>query len=323
MASQTNGHTSHSHRVPSAGIYVPAVTLFDPKTDKLCLDDQAKYYRYLASTGLAGLVILGTNAETFLLTREERKTLLKVARESVPAGYPIIAGVGGHSTAQVLEYIADAHEAGADHVLVLPAAYFGQQTSPTVVMNFFAQIAETSSLPIILYNFPAVTNGIDLDSATITALANAHPNIVGVKLTCASVGKISRLSATFSPSRFAIFGGQSDFLVGGLASGSQGCIAAFGNIFPKTLVRMFELWQEGKGKEALELQQKAALAEGWTKAGIASTKYAASVFTAPKAGIENAEPLFRPRRPYEEVADGVKKGIKEAMRELDEFEQSL
>ena len=107
----------HSHRVPEAGIYVPAVTLFDPDTDKLCLDDQAKYYAYLASTGLKGLVILGTNAETFMLTREERATLLKLARQSVPEGFPIIAGVGGHSTAQVLEFIADAHAAGADYAL--------------------------------------------------------------------------------------------------------------------------------------------------------------------------------------------------------------
>jgi 4-hydroxy-2-oxoglutarate aldolase len=105
---------------PPAGIYVPAVTFFDPQTDKLLPEQQAQYYKYLASTGLTGLVILGTNAETFLLTREERATLLKIARQSVPEGYPIIAGVGGHSTAQVLEYIADAHAAGADYLLILP-----------------------------------------------------------------------------------------------------------------------------------------------------------------------------------------------------------
>lgn len=112
--------TPHSHKVPEAGVYVPAVTLFDPDTDRLCLEEQAKYYTYLASTGLRGLVILGTNAETFLLTRDERATLLKLAKQSVPQGYPIIAGVGGHSTAQVLEYIADAYAAGVDYALVLP-----------------------------------------------------------------------------------------------------------------------------------------------------------------------------------------------------------
>lgn len=116
--------TPHSFPVPEAGIYVPAVTLFDPETDKLCLEEQAKYYAYLASTGLKGLVILGTNAETFMLTREERATLLKLARQSVPAGFPIIAGVSGHSTAQVLEFIADARAAGADYALGMVSLSF-------------------------------------------------------------------------------------------------------------------------------------------------------------------------------------------------------
>lgn len=122
---------------------------------------------------------------------------------------------------------------------VLPCAYFGKQTTPKVVENFYNQVAQVSPLPIIIYNFPAVCNGLDLDSDLMTSIAQKNPNIVGVKLTCASVGKIARLAATFSSSRFAVLGGQSDFLVGGLASGSAGCIAAFCNIFPKTVVKIF------------------------------------------------------------------------------------
>lgn len=297
--------------------------MFDPETDKLCLDEQAKYYSYLASAGLRGLVILGTNAETFLLTRDERAALVKLARQSLPAGYPIIAGVGGHSTAQVLEYIADAHTAGADFVLVLPCAYFGKQTTPKVVENFYDQVAQASPLPIIIYNFPAVCNGLDLDSEIMTALAQRHANIVGVKLTCGSVGKITRLAATFAPSRFAVFGGQSDFLIGGLAAGSAGCIAAFGNVFPKTVVKIFDLWKMGKHDQALALHKMAAHAESPTKAGIANTKYAAAIYTAPRAGIAGAEALFRPRRPYEEPTEAVKAQIREAMNALYEVEKTL
>lgn len=313
----------HSHPVPEAGVYAPAVTLFDPDTDKLCLEEQAKYYTYLASTGLKGLVILGTNAETFLLTRDERTTLLKLARQSVPADYPIIAGVGGHSTAQVLEYIADAHAAGANFALVLPCAYFGKQTTPKVIENFYDQVAQVSPLPIIIYNFPAVCNGLDLDSDVMTTLAQRHANIVGTKLTCGSVGKITRLAATFTPSRFAVFGGQSDFLIGGLAAGSAGCIAAFGNIFPKTIVKIFDLWKMGKHDQALALHKLAAHAESPTKAGIANTKYAASLYTAPRAGIANAEPLFKPRRPYEEPTAATKTKIREAMDPLWKVETTL
>jgi len=324
--SQTQAATSttHSVSVPSPGVYCPAVTFFDPSTDTLCPTQQAQYYGYLSRSGLTGLVILGTNAETFLLTREERATLLRLARQSVPENYPIIAGVGGHSTAQVLEFIADAHAAGANYVLVLPCAYFGKQTTPTVVSNFYGALAQASPLPILIYNFPAVCNGLDLDSDTIAALAQAHPNIVGVKLTCGSVGKITRLTATFPPERFAVFGGQSDFLVGGLAAGSAGCIAAFANIFPKTITQVFDLWKTGKHDQALALQRMAALAESPTKAGIAATKYAVSQFSAKKAGLEgDLEALLRPRRPYEEPSEAAKKKIREAMVRLDEVETTL
>ena len=329
-SSQTNGHKNAGQaestkfpKVPKAGVWCPAITFFHPETDELCLAEQTTYYKYLASSGLTGLVILGTNAETLLLTREERLTLLKTARAAVGPDYPIIAGVGGHSTKQCLEFINDAYTAGANYVLVLPAAYFGKQTTPTVISNFYASIAARSPLPIILYNFPAVCNGIDLDSDTITTLARTHPSIVGVKLTCGSVGKITRLAATFPPTSFATFGGQSDFLIGGLASGSAGCIAAFANIFPKTVVKIYNLYNQGKHDAALALHRLAAQAEAPTKAGIASTKYAASIYSAKRAGIKDAEVLLRPRRPYEEVGEKVKERIREVMGPLSEVEDTL
>lgn len=314
-----------AYTAPAPGVYTPAVTFFDPETDSLCLEEQAKLYSYLASTGLAGLVVLGTNAETFLLTREERQQLLQTARSAVPQGYPIIAGCGGHSTAQVIEYINDAARAGSDYALVLPCAYFGKQTTPAVIKAFYNKVAKASPIPILIYNFPAVCNGVDLDSEIITDIANANPNVVGVKLTCASVGKITRLAATFPAERFAVFGGQADFLLGGLASGSIGCIAAFGNVFPKVTVKVFNLWCDGRHKEALELHQKAAIAESLIKAGIAATKYATAIFTAPKAGIDvdKATYLLRPRHPYEEPPETAKALIQKRMHDLDEIEQSL
>lgn len=112
-------------QVPPAGVWCPAVTLFDPNTDKVDFENQARYFHYLSTTGLAGLVILGTNAETMLLTREERKALIVTARRAVGPKFPIMAGVGAHSTAQTLEFISDAAAAGANSVLVLPNAYFG------------------------------------------------------------------------------------------------------------------------------------------------------------------------------------------------------
>ncbi|RWA13719.1 hypothetical protein EKO27_g1425 [Xylaria grammica] len=310
-------------KVPPSGIWAPAITFFDPKTDTLIPSDQGKYYSYLSKSGLAGLVILGTNAETFLLTREERKQLVQIAREACGPNFPIMAGVGGHSTRQVLEFIADAADAGANYVLVLPPAYFGKATTPAVIDSFFGDVAANSALPIVVYNFPGVCNGVDLDSATIARLARQHDNIVGVKLTCGSVAKITRLASELPSERFATFGGQSDFLIGGLSVGSAGCIAAFANVFPRTVVQIYKLYKEGKYQEALALHQKAALAEQPCKSGIATTKYAAAINTARAAGIEGAEEKLRPRRPYTEPSEAAKQNVVAEMAELAKIEESL
>jgi len=310
-------------RVPPSGVWAPAITFFDHSTETIDTESQATYYSYLSKCGLAGLVVLGTNSETFLLTRDERKTLLETARRACGPSYPIMAGVGGHSTKQVLEFIRDAADAGANYALLLPPAYFGKQTTPAVIDSFFNDIAKESPLPIVIYNFPAVCNGIDLDSATITRYAKAHNNIVGVKLTCGAVAKITRLSAELPTDQFATFGGQSDFLIGGLAAGSAGTIAGFANVFPKTIVHIYNLYMDGKFQEALDLHRKAALAEQPCRAGIASVKYAAALNTAKAAGIEGALEKLKPRRPYAEPSDAEKKSIESQIAGLVSIEASL
>jgi len=153
-----------------------------------------------------------------------------------------------------------------------------------------------------------------MDSELIADIAKQNEKVVGVKLTCGSVAKISRLAATFPPTCFAIFGGQSDFLVGGLAVGSAGYIAVFANISPCAVSQMYELWKQGKHDEALKMQHILSLAESPTKAGIANTKYAAAIYTAPLAGIEDAAPLLRPRRPYSEPGEEAKARLREVMQ---------
>ncbi|QGI69984.1 hypothetical protein CEK27_002313 [Fusarium fujikuroi] len=274
------------YRAPPSGVWAPAITFFDHETDTLETDSQAAYYSYLSKTGLAGLVVLGTNAETFLLTREERKALLQTARQACGPSFPIMAGVGGHSTKQVLEFINDAADAGANYVLLLPPAYFGKQTTPEVINNFFDDVAKSSQLPIVIYNFPVVCNELPEE-------------------------------------RFAIYGGQSDFLIGGLAAGSHGTIAGFANVVPKTIVHIYNLYQEGKFQEAMALHKKAALAEQPCKAGIASVKYAATLSTAKAAGIKGAAEKLKPRRPYVEPTDAAKKSIESQISEMLEFEATL
>lgn len=309
---------------PAAGVWCPAVTFYEPSTGFLDLEAQKKYFTYLSQSGLTGLVILGSNAEAFLLTRDERVALMKAAREAVGPVYPLMIGVSGFSVAQVLENIGDAIAAGANYGLLLPASYYGSATSKEVVMGFYNEIAQKSDLPLVIYNFPGICNGVDLDSNTIAALAKSNPGkIVGVKLTCGSVAKITRLAAELSSNSFSTYAGQADFLVGGLAVGSAGCVSAFSNIFPKTISKIYELYTRGQGQEALELHRKAALAETPIKSGIASTKYAVSQYSAVAAGIQDTEAKLMPRRPYLPVDDAVKANVKARMNDLAAIEKGF
>lgn len=288
------------------------------------LEAQKKYFSYLAQSGLTGLVILGSNAEAFLLTRDEKLALVKAAREAVGPGYPLMVGVSGFSVPQVIENIKDAVAGGADYGLLLPAAYYSAATSNEVVSGFYDEVVKKSELPIVIYNFPGICNGVDLDSVTITDLARRNPGkIVGVKLTCGSVAKVTRLCAELPSEIFSTYAGQADWLVAGLAVGSAGCVSAFSNAFPKVCMEVYRLYTSGKTKEALELHREAALAETPIKAGIASTKYAVSQYSAKSAGIENAEEKLKPRLPYLPAKDAVKASVRDAMQGLAEIEMSL
>ncbi|KUL89533.1 hypothetical protein ZTR_04281 [Talaromyces verruculosus] len=321
---------SSSPHVPPAGVWVPAVTAFNHESDTIDIEAHRNYCAYL-SRCLTGLVILGTNAEAFLLTRDERAQAIRTAREAVGPTYPIMAGVGAHSTKQVLELADDAAKAGANYLLVLPPAYFGKSTTITTLKRFFADVASKAPLPVVIYNFPGVTNGVDIDSDTIIEIVqesaraspNGRSNVVGVKLTCAQVGKITRLTALLSPDEFSVFGGQADFLIGGLSVGSAGCIAAFANIAPKTVMRIYRLYKDGKTEEALALHRKAALAESPCKNGIAATKFAAAISSASRAGVEDAEDKFKPRTPYEEAGAAAKENIRKVMAEVIAIEDGL
>jgi len=116
-----------------------------------------------------------------------------------------------------------------------------------------SKVADASPIPTMIYNFPVVTAGIDLDSSIIIELA-AHPNIVGVKLSCGNIGKLHRITTSTKASEFAVLSGRSDVLAQGLISGSAGGIIALANIVPKVHTRLFKLWTEGRQEEAMKIQ---------------------------------------------------------------------
>lgn len=105
----------------------------------------------------------------------------------------------------------------------------------------------------MIYNFPTVTAGIDLDSDTIIAIAQ-HSRVVGTKLSCGNIGKLHRVTSALSSAEFAAFPGKSDVFLQGLISGSAGVIGALPNVAPKAHAHLLKLYSEGKLAEATKLQ---------------------------------------------------------------------
>ncbi|EJD06816.1 dihydrodipicolinate synthetase [Fomitiporia mediterranea MF3/22] len=241
---------------PPPGIYVPAVVFFT-ENDELDIPSIKSHVLRLAKGGVTGILVQGSNGEAQHLSHEERILAIRTTRETLNEnGFTsvlVIAGTGAQSTRETIQLCKEAHEAGASHALVLtPSTWLPQMTKENIIL-FHRTVADGSPIPTMIYNFPVVTAGIDLDSDTLTTLA-AHPNIVGTKLSCGNVGKLTRLTSTFPASEFAVFPGTSDVFVPSLLVGGAGVIGASVNILPKVHAEVYRLWKEGKTDEALKLQ---------------------------------------------------------------------
>ncbi|KIM84377.1 hypothetical protein PILCRDRAFT_6616 [Piloderma croceum F 1598] len=241
---------------PPPGIYVPAVLFFSENED-LDFPSIKSHVLRLAQGGLTGILVQGSNGEAQHLSCDERKEAIRFTRKTLDEnGFEnviIIAGTGVQSTRETKKLCADACEAGAAYALVLTPSTWPPQMTKDNIIRFHREVADASPIPTMIYNFPRVTAGIDLDSSIITELA-AHPNIVGVKLSCGNIGKLHRITTDTKPFEFAVFSGRSDVLSQGLLSGSAGGIVALANIAPKIHTKLFKLWKEGKQDEAMKIQ---------------------------------------------------------------------
>ncbi|KAJ7494597.1 hypothetical protein B0H11DRAFT_2002525, partial [Mycena galericulata] len=243
---------------PPPGYYVPAVLFFDEKEEFDIPAIQSHVLR-LARGGVTGILVQGSNGEAQHLSHDERKQAIKLTRQTLDEnGFKnvlVIAGTGAQSTRETKKLCVDAKEAGASHVLVLTPSTWPPQMSVDNIIRFHREVADASPIPYMIYNFPVVTAGIDLDSDVIGTLAQ-HPNIVGTKLSCGQIGKLQRLVSTFPTTEFAVFAGRSDFFYTSLLCGSAGVIGALVNVLPKVHGKLLKLQQEGNFKEAMELQAK-------------------------------------------------------------------
>lgn len=177
-------------RLLPQGIYTPIPTFFTPSEDV----DLAALEQHVVFTAKAGTfpVVAGSAGEAPHLTPAERVDIIKATRRaldtSVPGGaaMPVVAGVGAPSTRETIALAKEAAEAGADFVMVIPPGYYAgalKSDGGVALRQYFCDVAEASPVPVVLYNFPAVSGGIDLDSDLIVDVARKSGNVAGVKLT--------------------------------------------------------------------------------------------------------------------------------------------
>ncbi|KAJ4361906.1 hypothetical protein N0V83_010847 [Neocucurbitaria cava] len=304
----SNGHTNGNakERTPlRPGIYSPTMTFFDPETEELDIPIIKKHAVRLAEAGLVGLVTMGSNGEAVHLSRAEKTAVTRATREALDeAGYqnvPVIVGASEHGIKLTIELCKEAEAAGGEYVLMVPPSYYRYAMDEDAIYEYFTKVADGSPLPIILYNYPGAVAGIDMDSDLIIKLGK-HPNIVGTKFTCGNTGKLTRVALSPPTPQTA-------------ASGGSGIIAGGANVLPKTCVKVWNLWAEGKYDESIALQK--VLSKGdWvlTKAAIPGTKSAIQSYYG-YGGY--------PRRPLKRLPKEKVDAVAEGIREVMEVEKSL
>lgn len=315
----------HISRPLGPGVYVPTLTFFKNDNEDLDLDTISQHAVRLAQAGVAGLTTQGSNGEAVHLTHKERKLVTKTTRIALDkAGFhsiPIIVGCGSQSTRETIDLCREALQSGGDYALVLPPSYYKPLFSATSMVDFFRDVADSSPIPILIYNYPGAVAGLDMDSDVITRLAK-HPNIVGCKLTCGNTGKLARIAAsvdaatpTENGSGFMCMGGSADFTLQTLIVGGSGVICGLGNVAPKACVQVIELYSAGKLAAAKKLQSVVARGD-WAaiSGGIVGTKSALDTYHG--YGGFARKPLPRPTT--QEVAKYAND-----FREIMEVEKSL
>jgi len=234
------------------GVFPPIPTPFNTDGD-IDLDRLRDNLDRWKEQPLSGYVIGGSNGEFVSLTPDERVEVVQEARVTIPSDSLLIAGSGMESTRATVELTLQMAEVGADAVIVVTPSYYKGLMSAAALENHYRQVADASPVPIILYSVPANT-GVDLPLEAVVRLAN-HPNVVGIKDSGGSVAKIGAMVHE-TPDGFQVLAGSAGFLLGALAVGAVGTIAALANIAGPELVEMLTQFRSGNLTLAQEIQQR-------------------------------------------------------------------
>lgn len=202
--------------------------------------------------GMNYLVSLGTTGETATLSAQERKDVWKYTAEKVDGRVPLVAGIGGNNTAEIVEQIQDFDNAGYQAVLSV-SPYYNKPTQEGIYQHYKA-VAEASPLPIILYNVPGRT-GSNITPETTVRLAHNVANIVATKEASGNYEQFSKIMRD-KPKDFILISGDDGATLPMMALGAVGTISVVANAFPTEVAHLTRLCLDGNFEEARQIHSK-------------------------------------------------------------------
>lgn len=232
-----------SSSIKFSGIIPPVPTIF---TEEGNFDEagMAAVIDHLVTAGVDGLFFLGTGGEFSQMSHEERMTVAEFCVRYTAGRLPVLIGTGSTNTREAVALSKHAQSIGANGVVAINPYYW--KVTEDNLIGYFSAIAKAVDLPVILYNFPALT-GQDLHPAFVKRLVDANANIVGLKDTVDSVAHLRDMIDVVKGAhpQFSVFCGYDDHLLNTLLLGGDGAISASANFAPGISTGIYQAVRDG------------------------------------------------------------------------------
>ncbi|WP_339889019.1 4-hydroxy-tetrahydrodipicolinate synthase [uncultured Flavobacterium sp.] len=232
------------------------VALVTPFKKDFSVDTEAlaKIVDFVIDGGVEYLVVLGTTAESATLNKAEKELVIKTIKTANAGRLPLVLGVGGNNTLEVVEELQARDFTGFSAILSV-SPYYNKPTQEGIYQHF-KRIAEASPLPIILYNVPGRTASNMLPS-TVVRLAKDFKNVIAIKEAAGDIVQAMKL-IQHAPKDFLVISGDDMITLPMVLAGGAGVISVIGEGFPKEFSEMVRLGLQRKVNEAYELHYKLA-----------------------------------------------------------------
>jgi|TARA_B100000965_G_scaffold72064_2_gene56879 4-hydroxy-tetrahydrodipicolinate synthase len=227
---------------------MPAITTKFTDSDKLDINLFNKNLDFQLKSGVDAIVLAGSLGEASTLTQDEKNILTKNTVDFVNKKIPVVVNIAEQSTRDAIKSVKDAEKYGANGLMVLPPMRYKSGKKETI--NYFESIANSTSLPIMVYNNP-VDYGIEVTIDMFEKLLKCD-NITAVKESTRDISNVTRLKNSFG-SRLKIMTGVDTIALESLLMGADGWIAGLVCAFPEETVAIYKLKIQGKIKEAVQI----------------------------------------------------------------------